>query len=226
MGDQQASGTAARSAFVAAYAAMGAVRKDRTNPHFRSKYATMGSIDEVVRPALSEHGLALLHRFVRRDGAAWCEAVAVHSEGGEVAVEVPAPGIDDSNPQKAGSAMTYARRYSTLALFGLATDDDDDGNGSAPNRGRQGPPPSQRQPQRPSGPPGDPVEQIRKYVSSSFDLDSDAAAALVASAFDGSPNLGGGSWRDAAPDALRGLLQHLQTPDGFATLKAAKDGGQ
>ena len=76
MRDQQASGTAARSAFVAAYAAMGAVRKDRTNPHFRSRYATMGSIDEVVRPALSEHGLALLHRFVRRDGAGCLARIA------------------------------------------------------------------------------------------------------------------------------------------------------
>lgn len=36
-----------------------------------------------------------------------------------------------NDPQMAGSAVTYAKRYSVLAMFGLGTEDDD-GNSATP----------------------------------------------------------------------------------------------
>lgn len=208
------------AAFVAACAAMtGKVAKDRKNPHFKSSYATFESIAAAVRPALADNGLAMFHRFEPPpeggEGRAplWCRAVVMHADGSEISVAVPAPGVTDPNPQKAGSAMTYARRYSALALFGLAPSDDADGN-DAPNAA------AAQSAERSAV-----VGQIRNYVASAFNVPPARAEAALASAFNGSPNLGGGEWHAGALDGLRGLLGYLQTNDGHAAIKA-KIGGE
>jgi hypothetical protein len=38
---------------------------------------------------------------------------------------------EKTNPQKAGSAITYLRRYSLTAILGVFSEDDDDGNVAA-----------------------------------------------------------------------------------------------
>ena len=200
------------AAFAAAYAEMGKVAKDRKNPHFKSNYATFESIDDVVRPALAAHGLALLHRFelFGEGGPVWCRAVAVHADGGEVSTAIPAPGVLDNNPQKAGSAMTYARRYSAFARFGLAPSDDEDGNRAAPATKGGG---------RANG--SALVAKIRAYTASAFQAEPARVEAALAAAFNGAPNLGGGEWHAARDEDLRGLLSYLQTPEGHAAVKAA-----
>ena len=35
--------------------------KDRTNPHFRNKYATLDSMQTATRPILAKHGLSIVH---------------------------------------------------------------------------------------------------------------------------------------------------------------------
>ena len=39
-------------------------------------------------------------------------------------------GTDKDNPQKMGSAITYAKRYGLQSLYGLASDDDDGNSAS------------------------------------------------------------------------------------------------
>jgi hypothetical protein len=51
---------------------------------------------------------------------------------------------DPNDPQKFGSALTYYRRYSLLALLGLAPEDDD---GNAASQPARTPPPSYAAPQ-------------------------------------------------------------------------------
>jgi len=81
---------------------------------------------------------------------------------------LPLPIGDPLDPRSVGSAMSYARRYSVMALLGLAAADEDDDaekarrNGNHPqaeqNRQsyeqRQGPKPAQRLPQQASTPAG------------------------------------------------------------------------
>jgi hypothetical protein len=50
--------------------------------------------------------------------------ILVHTSGGRVATgPLPMPAPND--PQKVGSAITYARRYALMATLGLAAEDDD-----------------------------------------------------------------------------------------------------
>lgn len=117
---------------------MGKARKDSTNPHFRSKYADLESCVDAVHGALAANGLAYVQRVHDADRAACVETIIMH-ESGEMfecgKVSVPVSKID---AQGYGSALTYARRYSLSAAFGLATEDDD-GNAAtkAKPQGRQ-----------------------------------------------------------------------------------------
>jgi hypothetical protein len=104
----------------------------------RGKYAPLGTILAVVRPALEKHGIRIRQGADRswpldegggskgRLVPVWTELI--HTPTGErerTVLEMPLPKLD---PQGMGSAITYGRRYGLLAAIGLASDDaDDDG---------------------------------------------------------------------------------------------------
>lgn len=95
------------------------VKKDSTNPHFKSKYASLEAIMEAIRKPLNESNLSIIQsQNVTR---------LLHISGEWIEIEVNlAP--ETGKPQEYGSAMTYARRYGVSAILSLATEDDDDGN--------------------------------------------------------------------------------------------------
>lgn len=122
------------TALLAAQRAMGPVKKDATNPAFKTRYASLQSVLETIEGPLSENGLVLLQRFdVGAEGPVLITEI-VHAETGDrVSSAVPIVGKDPTDPQKMGGAITYYRRYSLLALLGLAPEDDD-GNSAAQPR--------------------------------------------------------------------------------------------
>ena len=120
------------AALAKAQGALTSAPKQKTNPHFKSKYADLPALWEVSRKVLSDNGLALLQlpRHVP-EGGICIETVLTHSSGQWIADDglfVPATKQD---AQGYGSAMTYARRYSMGAILGLVSDEDDDGNGAS-----------------------------------------------------------------------------------------------
>jgi hypothetical protein len=138
------------AALVAAQGEMRAVGKDATNPHFRSRYATLDAIMDMVRPILAKHGLAVMqgtsHPDTTADGKLTSMAVEtriIHTSGEWVSSSVIMP-VAKADPQGAGSAVTYGRRYGISALLAIVADDDDDGNAatagshSAPQNAAQG----------------------------------------------------------------------------------------
>ena len=99
-------------------------KKNKANPAFKSKYADLAAVIEALEP-IRKHGLwyrQVLHESA--DGVN-VETIYIH-EGGDTlsagSLYMPATKRD---AQGFGSALTYARRYSLQAAFGLATEDDD-----------------------------------------------------------------------------------------------------
>ena len=111
--------------------AQGAIKPapmDRDNPFFKSKYATLTSLWESARAALTANGLAVTQATdFDNDGKVVLVTTLMHSSGEWIGSVYPVDPVD-RKPQSLGSAITYARRYAFGALVGLSSDDDDDGN--------------------------------------------------------------------------------------------------
>ena len=114
---------------VAACSEMSNPQLDSKNPHFGNKFASLLAVSNVVRPALAKYGIAY-RQSVESIGAGhyvFTYAYGYEPDGSRAEVvlaTVPIYVVTD--PQKMGSALTYAKRYCLLAAFGLVGDEDDD----------------------------------------------------------------------------------------------------
>ena len=118
------------AALVKAQAEMTGAKKDSSNPFFKSKYADLASVDAAIGPALEKHGLGYIQLSHDRDNAACVETVIIHESGETLHCGPVAVPVAKADAQGFGSAMTYARRYSLSAAFGVCPEDDD-GNAAA-----------------------------------------------------------------------------------------------
>ena len=132
------------AALVAAQNAMGAVKRDAVNPHFRSNYATLAAIIGAVKPHLSENGLAFTQSIEQSDEGIVVVTQLTHKSGQWMRGQACVP-VDKNTAQGVGSATTYGRRYSLAAILGVA-DSDDDGNDATDN-----PPTTKRKPRGSKG---------------------------------------------------------------------------
>lgn len=118
--------------------------KDGSNPHFRSRYATLEGCLDAAKAALKENNLALTQQIHPEPDRLVTRLIHTSGEfiedGG-----VPLKPRDPTNPQALASAVTYARRYGLMAMLGI-TGEDDDGNAASK------PPPSDMTPPMPKPP--------------------------------------------------------------------------
>ena len=102
------------------------VKKDAKNAHFRSSYATLEAVTDTIRPHMQDCGLLWIQSPGKvHDNAIEVTTVIVHPESGSEyrsTMEMP---LAKRDPQGTGSAMTYAMRYSLMAVLGLPPTDDD-----------------------------------------------------------------------------------------------------
>ena len=122
--------------------------KDSENPHFKSKYSDLTSVINAVNHGV-EFGLSftqsieykniILDRVQIKEDGTQVKYQEIHkdifvtttvkhivdSETLTCSVPVLINANDKDNPQKMGSAVTYAKRYGLQSLYGLASDDDD-----------------------------------------------------------------------------------------------------
>lgn len=97
------------------------------------KYATLPACLETARSTLAQHNLGVVQitlidpdRLVTR---------IVHSSGEYLEDGgVPLLCENNNNPQKMGSAITYARRYGLCSLLGICGEEDDDGQRATPQK--------------------------------------------------------------------------------------------
>lgn len=100
--------------------------KNSINPHYKSRYSDLDAVIECVTPSLSKYGICIF-QAVEQIGELNCLVTYLYHESGEsLKSSYPLPNISD--PQKLGSSVTYARRYSICAALSIAADSDDDGN--------------------------------------------------------------------------------------------------
>jgi hypothetical protein len=115
------------AALAAAQGMMENAIMNRTNPHFKTKYADLAAVLNAARKPLSANGLAIVQTI----GDGVLHTRLLHTSGQWIASEHPLP--MSGKPQEIGSALTYARRYSLSALIGIAADEDDDANAARSN---------------------------------------------------------------------------------------------
>lgn len=108
--------------------------KDANNPFFKSKYVPLENVVETIDDVAPKFGLTYSQYPVTTDdGKVGISTVLLH-ESGEFIEYPPATTKPDKNtPQGVGSALTYMRRYSLSAVFGITSDQDDDGNEASGN---------------------------------------------------------------------------------------------
>ena len=106
---------------------IGAVTKNATNPFFKSKYADINNVIDTINPVCDSLGIV------------WTQSPKVTKENQDILYtrlcleDNPEQFIDSevrlllpsADMQKLGTAITYARRYAHISIFGLPTEDDD-----------------------------------------------------------------------------------------------------
>lgn len=120
------------AAFVAAQKQMINVGKGRraNAGQFGYNYADLSDVLSDVRPVLTVNGLGITQtaEVVGDDVILW--TTLVHTSG-QFITAAPTRLAAGKTAQQTGSSITYARRYSLLAMLGVAAADDDDDGASA-----------------------------------------------------------------------------------------------
>lgn len=113
------------------------IEKNVSNPITKSKYTPLDKIVEYLLPIISAEGLSFTQFPVADGSKVGVETLLMHTSGEWIEFEPFMMEIAENKrmtgAQEAGSIVTYAKRYSISAIFGLVSDEDKDGNGSKPN---------------------------------------------------------------------------------------------
>lgn len=109
--------------------------KDTENPAFKRdgkahKYADLASVVAAVKPALADNALFFTQLTHEHDGGVCVETIVGHESGEQMSFGKLFVPSSKNDAQAYGSALTYARRYSLMAAFGVCPEDDD-GNAAA-----------------------------------------------------------------------------------------------
>lgn len=113
------------AAMARAQGAFEGAAKDSVNPHFKSKYADLQSVVSAIKSALACNGLSFTQVSHDQQAGVSIETIILHSSGEWLSTGVVSVPVGKQDAQGYGSAMTYARRYSLSAAFGIAPEDDD-----------------------------------------------------------------------------------------------------
>ena len=98
--------------------------EDKKNPHFKNNYASLESVIKTVRTA-SQFGLTFTQEMDFEGDITFVRTVMMHSSGATRVSRTKIVSKDPNDPQKMGSAISYAKRYGLQSIFGLPSDDDD-----------------------------------------------------------------------------------------------------
>lgn len=105
-------------------------KKDKQGAQFRNgqsyKYADLNSVISEIQEASKGHDIAYIQQPVMDGGKAGVDNYLLNSKGAIMDFGTYLLDVGGARPQDAGGAMTYARRYSISAIFGIASEEDTD----------------------------------------------------------------------------------------------------
>jgi hypothetical protein len=134
-------------ALAKAQAAIVGAAKDKTNPHFKSKYADLSSVWDASRKPLSDNGLSVVQIPSAEGDTVTVTTILMHISGQFIQGSLTTLNQNMKNvSQGIGSCITYARRYALSSFVGICPDDDD-GQGSAGTGTRAAPRPEAPKPE-------------------------------------------------------------------------------
>lgn len=103
------------------------VIKTEENPYYKSKYADINQMLELVKPVLNDCGLYLEQApsISERVGCVALKTRIVHANSGDYTECESETPLGKNDAQAVGTAYTYLRRYQLQAMLGLQAVDDD-----------------------------------------------------------------------------------------------------
>lgn len=102
--------------------------KSADNPYFKSKYVPLPAVMASIKKSAAKHGLSYTQAPVSNEKGVGVQTMIMHESGEFIEFPVFYLPLDKQTPQAGGSAITYAKRYSLSAAFGIDSEFDDDGN--------------------------------------------------------------------------------------------------
>ena len=111
--------------------------KDADNPYFKSKYVPLENVVEAIDEVAPSKGLAFTQWALNDEqGRVGVATLLLHDSGEFIEYDPVFMNADKNTPQGAGSLITYLKRYTLSAIFGITSDEDDDGNQATGNKSK------------------------------------------------------------------------------------------
>ena len=108
--------------------------RDADNPFFKSKYVPLENVVEAIHDIAPKHGLSFVQFPLNDDnGRVGVSTLLLHESGEWIKFPPVFFEAEKQTPQGYGALITYIKRYSLSAIFGITSDQDDDGNESSKN---------------------------------------------------------------------------------------------
>ena len=109
--------------------------KDKNNPFFKSKYVPLENVVEAITQEAPNHGLSFVQWALNDEqGRVGVATMLMHESGEWIEFDSVHMKADKETAQGAGALITYLKRYSLSAVFGITSDRDDDGNSASGNQ--------------------------------------------------------------------------------------------
>lgn len=104
-------------------------KRSAQNSHLKNHYSTLDDVKKAVDDALQSNDLIMIqsptHEVNQPANVLLMETRIIHVPSGEFISDVCQIPLAKSDSQGYGSALTYARRYAMVTMFGLKMKDDD-----------------------------------------------------------------------------------------------------
>lgn len=112
--------------------------KDANNPFFKSKYVPLENVIEAIDETAPNQGLSFTQWALNNsDGTVGVATMLLHTSGEFIEYDPVFMKAEKQTPQGAGSVITYLKRYTLSAIFGITSDQDDDGNDASQSNNKK-----------------------------------------------------------------------------------------